>query len=57
MEIMRKKCKPEKEKKTITLEKKNAFTQRERKPKIQQTRKIKEEKKSTQRGSKKTKFS
>ena len=45
MEIMKKKrkekkkSKPEKEKKTITLEK-STFTQRERKTKIQQNRKI-----------------
>ena len=38
-----KKDKPEKEKKTITLEK-STFTQRERKTKIQQNRKINEKK-------------
>ena len=43
MEIIRKKSKPEKEKKTITLEK-STFTQRERKTKIQQHRKINENK-------------
>ncbi len=46
-----KKSKPEERKKTITLEK-STFTQRERKTKIQQNRKINENK--TQRGSKKT---
>ena len=43
MEIIRKKSKPEKEKKTITLEK-STFTQRERKTKIEQNRKINENK-------------
>ena len=38
-----KKSKPEKEKKTITLEK-STFTQRERKTKLQQNRKINENK-------------
>ena len=40
---MKEKSEPEKEKKTITLEK-STFTQRERKTKIQQNRKINENK-------------
>ena len=40
---MKEKSKPEKEKETITLEK-STFTQRERKTKIQQNRKINENK-------------